>query len=686
MEEAVATKQGMTSVDVAALAAELGPLLVGARVDRAYQPAKERILLRLRKKGTGRLDLLMEIGSFATVTQRAIENPEKPSMLAQVLRNELENSRLIGLHQVGFDRILRLDFERGDGRRSLVAELFGDGNMLLLDGDDKITLPMRGEDHGARSLRKGQTYQPPPGSPSPLGRSVDEWRQAGAAASRDLVRFLAGPAGWGPQWAEEILVRAGLAKDLPSAAMTDAQWEALHGAVQRLSDEVRRNDLAPCLVHDAAGELVDALPFLIQLKPGLHLEETPTWREALDTFFVGGPAQDEEGELEDPRKPRYEAAKGKLEHQAKQMRDAIADFIAQEDAAKADGDALYADFAGVQEILMALSQGRKNLDWKGLEAKLAEGRKAGNPAAKRVLELRSHEATALILAGPRHDQKVEVDVRLTIQENAQAAYALGKKARSRRDGAEAALKDTQAKIDAVVKAGLDAFGPAPVKIERTSRHFWFESYRWTVTSGGFVAVGGRNAGQNDAVVKKYLRDGDRYVHAEIHGAPSIVVRKAEGPPMEVPNDDLRQACHFAVVASRAWRQFGQASAYWVMASQVSKTARSGEYVPKGAWMVHGKRNVEPDLLMEWYVAPVRIASEGRPLRNGESAPREFTKLVGASRDSLRPYAARALRLVPGAMDPQDAASELATRFNVTQEEAAAVLPAGPVTIVGEVEL
>ncbi|HEX2065257.1 MAG TPA: NFACT family protein, partial [Candidatus Thermoplasmatota archaeon] len=126
-------KQGMTNVDVAALAAELAPLLVGGRLEKAYQPAKEQVLLRLRRKGVGRIDLLFELGRFLTVTQRPPENPDKPSMVAQVLRQQLENARVAGLAQVGFDRLLRIDLERGDGRRSLVFELFGDGNLLLLD-------------------------------------------------------------------------------------------------------------------------------------------------------------------------------------------------------------------------------------------------------------------------------------------------------------------------------------------------------------------------------------------------------------------------------------------------------------------------------------------------------------------------------------------------------------------------
>ncbi|MEA3144588.1 MAG: hypothetical protein QOG31_1912 [Thermoplasmata archaeon] len=684
-------KQGMTNVDVAALAAELGPLLVGGRFEKAYQPAKEQVLLRLRRKGAGRIDLLFELGKFVTVTRRPPENPDKPSMVAQVLRTQLENSRITGLAQVGFDRLLRMDLERGDGRRSLVLELFGDGNLLLLDADGTIVLPMKGGDFGARSLRKGQAYLPPPGSSLPFGLDGAALAAKLAAGKRDLVRCLALDLGFGPLWGEELALRSGVDKATPAAQLTPAQVEAVHAALKRLGDDIARNDLAPALVYaqeHGQAALVDAVPFpmLRYPAPGYVHEEAPSFRAALDQFFVGTvDAGDGEEEAEDPRQARLDEAKAKVQRQVDQVAGAIAGFVEEEARHKADGEALYAGFAQVQGILDALHKARQERPWADVERTLAKARAEGNPFAKQVAELRPHNGTALLRL-TREDgtpRDVEIDLRLTVQENAEACYAAAKKARSRREGADKALQDANGRLREVEEKGLDAFGAAPAKVERVSRHFWFESYRWTLTPHGLVAVGGRNASQNDQVVKKYLRDGDRYVHAEIHGAPSVVVRPAEGSVDEIPNDDLRAACHFAVVASRAWRQFGPATAYWVTASQVSKTPRSGEFVPRGAWIIHGKRNVEPDLPMRWWVGRVHLDPQGRPIPLGQvaAAPKAFAKLVGGTRESLLPYAEGLLEMVPGTMDPADAAQLLAERFGVSNEEAQAVLPAGSVQFV-----
>ncbi|MEA3165508.1 MAG: hypothetical protein QOJ26_365 [Thermoplasmata archaeon] len=681
-------KQGMTNVDVAALAAELAPLLVGARLDKAYQPAKEQVLLRLRRKASGKQDLLIELGRFATLTRRPPQNPDKPSMVAQILRTTFENSRLTGLAQIGFDRLLRLDFERGDGRHSVVVELFGDGNLLVLDADGKILLPMRGEDHGARKLRKGEPYQPPPGSAVPFGMAADELKAAAEAskASKDLVRFLALGLGFGPLWAEELCLRAALDKKAGIADLDAAAWGTLHAAIAALGRDIARNDLAPAIVYED-GKPVDAVPFGMAKYPAPRFthEEAPTFREALDVFFVGAGGDEDAEEPDDPRRPRYEDALGKVDQQLRMMDDAIAGFIAKEREDQLDGDALYASFGEVQAALDALNKARADRSWTDVEAALAKGRAEGNASAQKIAEVRPHsgEAVLVVQLPDGKTRKVTVDLRRSVQENAEACYAAAKKSRSRREGAEVARKDAQGRRRAVEKAGLDAFGAAPVRAERQSRHFWFEGYRWALTPSGLLAVGGRNAAQNDQVVKKYLRDGDRYVHADVHGAPSVVVRPAEGASGEVSAEDLRVACQFAVCASRAWRQGGAASAYWVTPAQVSKTPRSGEFVPRGAWIIHGKRNAEDHLPLEWAVGPVEFESDGTPVPAGGTAKgRSFRKLAGGPPAGLRPFTTELVLVKPGTMDPNDAAAALAERFGMPIEDAQAAMPSGPVQLEG----
>src|SRR5439155_313571 len=106
-----------------------------------------------------------------------------------------------------------------------------------------------------------------------------------------------------------------------------------------------------------------------------------------------------------------------------------------------------------------------------------------------------------------------------------------------------------------------------------------EAYRWTFSADGLLILGGRDARTNDQLVKKHLKEGDRYAHADIHGAPSTVIKDGA----RAPETTLREACEFALAYSKAWSAgLASGSAFWVLPEQVSKQAESGEFLPRGA--------------------------------------------------------------------------------------------------------
>jgi predicted ribosome quality control (RQC) complex YloA/Tae2 family protein len=57
-------------------------------------------------------------------------------------------------------------------------------------------------------------------------------------------------------------------------------------------------------------------------------------------------------------------------------------------------------------------------------------------------------------------------------------------------------------------------------------------------------IGGRDQQQNELIVKRYMRPGDIYVHADIQGASSIVIKNPTGEP--VPPKTLNEAGSMAV--------------------------------------------------------------------------------------------------------------------------------------------
>ena len=136
-------------------------------------------------------------------------------------------------------------------------------------------------------------------------------------------------------------------------------------------------------------------------------------------------------------------------------------------------------------------------------------------------------------------------------------------------------------------------------IEVGRRVLWFEKFNWCLTREGVLVLCGRDAHQNEILVKRYLRKshGDVYVHADMHGAPSCIVRNPR-KGTEISPESLREAGVLTICRSSAWTSKVITSAWWVYADQVSKTAPTGEYLPTGSFMIRGKKNFLPPCRLE----------------------------------------------------------------------------------------
>jgi predicted ribosome quality control (RQC) complex YloA/Tae2 family protein len=136
---------------------------------------------------------------------------------------------------------------------------------------------------------------------------------------------------------------------------------------------------------------------------------------------------------------------------------------------------------------------------------------------------------------------------------------------------------------------------------------WYEKFHWFITTDNYLVIGGRDAQQNELLVKRYLRTGDAYVHADIHGASSCIVRakrrrygndNTKTQVIPLSEQALREAGNFTICHSNAWTSRIITSAWWVEAYQVSKTAPTGEYLTIGSFMIRGKKNFLPPSSLE----------------------------------------------------------------------------------------
>ncbi len=88
------------------------------------------------------------------------------------------------------------------------------------------------------------------------------------------------------------------------------------------------------------------------------------------------------------------------------------------------------------------------------------------------------------------------------------------------------------------------------KLNAIGIKFDYEKYKWFITSDNALVVGGKNAEQNEELVKKLIKDNPKYVvmHTRDHGSPFSII--LENNPTE---KSLGEAAIFTGCFSRAWR-------------------------------------------------------------------------------------------------------------------------------------
>ena len=244
-----------------AVVEELRPQLLGLRVDKVQQPARDQVVLLFRGKR-----LLLNAGAGAPrlqLTEILRDNPAEPPMFCMLLRKHLSGARVAGLTQPPLERLVKIEFDASDelgraGRRTLVLEAMGRrSNLILLDGEGRVIDSLRRVDadmSAARQVLPGLFYQPPASTGRlPFLEETEEGfsaRFAAAAAEKTLDAFLLDQYfGLSPLMARELAFQAAGDTDtrLFQLSGPDPLWRAL----EDFSSRVRENRFTPvCLMRE----------------------------------------------------------------------------------------------------------------------------------------------------------------------------------------------------------------------------------------------------------------------------------------------------------------------------------------------------------------------------------------------------------------------------------------------------
>lgn len=236
--------------------------------------------------------------------------------------------------------------------------------------------------------------------------------------------------------------------------------------------------------------------------------------------------------------------------------------------------------------------------------------------------------------------EIELFLTKTVEQNAAVYYESAKRAKQKREGVLKAMEETHRKLDALMKekgAALEKLAEEEVKSERQRKKEWYQKFHWFMSSEGFLCIGGRDSTTNEVLVKKHTDKDDLVLHTDMAGSPFFVVKDGQ----RATEQTVKEAAQATASYSKAWKLgVGTLDVFYVTPEQVSKKAKTGEYMPKGAFMIYGQTKYMHPLLE----IALGVVHDGR--------------VIGGAVDAVKAQAERYVILVPGKEKTSDVAKRI----------------------------
>ena len=567
----------LDAICLQAVVEELRPQLLGLRIDKVQQPARDQVILLLRGRR-----LLLNAGANAPriqLTEIVRDNPAEPPMFCMLLRKHLTGAKIAGLAQPPLERLVRLELDVTDdfgrpGRRSLVLEAMGRrSNLILLDGEGRIIECLRRVDaemSAQRQVLPGLYYEPPAaGDRLVVIEETEEGfyeKLSAANPERRIDAFLLDHYfGISPLMARELAFRAAGETDSRLCALKDGA--ALWREVGSFLSAVRESRFTPvCLRREGRPAEFSCLP-VAQYGAAMETETYGSFSQLLDAFYEAREQQERTRQRGADLIRTASTARDRLRRKLSQQEKDYAE-IQNRDQLRICGDLITAN-------LYRMERGQGRL----------------------VCENYYDEAGG--------EAVIQLDPLLTPQQNAAKYYKRYTKAKTAerylREQMAAARRDLEYLESVLEEIGLAETEQDFLDIRSELREAGFlkkqgkketrqrpAKPREFRTSGGFQVLVGRNNRQNDRLTLKEADHRDIWLHTQkLHG--SHVILRTGG--QAVGEDDLVEAAKLAAWYSQA-RESGNVPVDYVQVRYVKKPAgaRPGMVVYTG----HQTVNVTPE--------------------------------------------------------------------------------------------
>jgi len=571
---------------------------------KLHHPAESNIMLMVSTKGIW----------FTNKKYRQVEE----NQFVKVLRREIERAKISSVSQPGSERIFFLYFvNRANEERKLIVEIFGKGNIILCDETMKILWLLNPIEVRHRTLRIGSEYVlPPKRGEDVLQISLESMKKNASLQpnNTEVVKWLGNCTSLPRKYLEEILLQSAINTKYANI-LSDNDIEIIYEKTKEITNKIiNEKNHEPSVILDKLGLAVDTSP--IPMSKEANVKKVETYMDGIDQVLSNEI-------LTIGRNLKTEEADRKileLEHDLEEQNKAKMQVLSKSKSLR-----------NLAHELMKLSSiGTQDMNDNKVNSLLQSN------DSKIVYE---NGLTYLDLFNER------VKLEASIPRFSSLLFSRAKELERGATNIDKASEELKSRIERIQNQTQKIH--EKIQFNMLESKHWYERYRWFVTTDGHLVIGGRDASSNSAVIRKHMTENDIVFHAEIHGSPFFLVKDARNQENGNFVDETAQA---TVSFSRAWKDgLSSGDAYWVFPNQVKKGAPTGQYLPKGSFVIEGKRNFCKGVELKLSIGLIQIENNRYTIVCGPSNAIKRRSLVFAS-------------LLPSGSDPMNLAKKVKSEF------------------------
>lgn len=488
---------------------------------------------------------------------------EKPQKIWRAL---LRDCFIHNLYQAPCERILYIDVECEDSLKRIVIELLPRGVICVLSNQNQILVCNEYKHMKDRIIKPGTQYIPPPIITKCSENLFTMLSELRSLIDINIVRALIKKISLPPEIAEAIAIQCNL-KDKKLSELSNEDFTCIDSVHKNFVIYVK--DYKPCIVYDHQNNPIGFYPYILPQFNSYNykIDLYPTINEAINKYFE-----------EEFKTLILTTISNKLKNEIESIKNAIEKINKLLMEMRNELEVLKNKLSTVENYYLELEQihecvinNVKTLGWDYVRD------------CKAVIETVPSKGVYKV-------QVNNVVLELSVTKSFVDHYNDLRKAVAGLERSIAKAEEEKKKLSAKLGELMKELKSKEMKIKfKLSRSKeWYETYIWYTSSSGFLIIGGKDASQNMKIIRKLLEPHDVVLHADIHGASTVVI-KTQGK--NVDEDTVKEAAVIAACYSKAWKlKIMNIDVFWVYGSQISLSPPPGQYLPKGSYMVYGERN------------------------------------------------------------------------------------------------